>query len=412
MGASGFVLGNALRDARLALGLSLSAAADGILPRAQLADIESGATVTDDEIRRALFARLDLASDGRPRSESQRVRANLESCIRTGDWERATAELARLPAADDLHGLYSGLVIERHGDLGDASRSLDRWRQRQHVGSVSWTRASTALCRCLRDAGRIQDAIVTGEEALRELNGAIDADVEIQAELAATLAGAYCESGDLERALDLTAPPAAELDPTPWSEVSRCWARAIALHVAGRSDEARDTAFAGLLILRRLDRPLTLARLQNVAAWLAMQAEHFDLQQLDAMLQESELAVRTDDTNRSLATLLTTQAELAARKGDEEAARARLCEAQALMLTDDAGDRARVLAACAQVYASLHDVEEAVRLLLLARQLLEDSGARRSAAATWRQMADIYTSLQQPDLALACMQAAMDLLEL
>jgi hypothetical protein len=70
------------------------------------------------------------------------------------------------------------------------------------------------------------------------------------------------------------------------------------------------------------------------------------------------------------------------------------------------------MAAAAHVYASIGDVDTAMRHLLTARELLEGSGARRSAAGTWQQMAATYAAMGQEDLRLACLRAAMDLLDL
>lgn len=411
MQASAFDIGNALHDARLALGLTLGRAAAGICSRGELSRLESGAPDAERALLERLIGAMELDDRLVPRDPNAARRTACETAIRKGLWEDMDSAVALLPQDCNEHAFYLALSIEASGGVADAAGKLAQWITSTPQGLYR-LRAQTALCRCLRDNSQLAAAIELGESALAEALSDPEGDVEAGAELRGTLAGAYCETGHIERALELTEPPPATLEPSPWSEATRCWARAMTLYAAGRMDDARDVAFMGLEIMSRLDRPIALARLKNVGVWLAMQSNNFDAEQLHRLIEDSAGGTLDKDGPLSVSAVKTTEAQLLAKLGDRSRARRLLGDAQRIMLSEDEGSRARILAACGEVYAAMGDIEDAVRLLLMARQLLEDSGARRSAAATWRQMADIYTKLGEADLALACMRAAMELLDL
>jgi tetratricopeptide (TPR) repeat protein len=113
-----------------------------------------------------------------------------------------------------------------------------------------------------------------------------------------------------------------------------------------------------------------------------------------------------------LSLALSSRAELAIRCGDRVTALACIEEAVVLADGEDTGHRARITAGAAQIYAAAGERAESMRRLLLARELLETSGAKRSAAETWRQMAQTYEELGELDLTVECFKAATELLGL
>jgi tetratricopeptide (TPR) repeat protein len=143
-----------------------------------------------------------------------------------------------------------------------------------------------------------------------------------------------------------------------------------------------------------------------------MQTSVFEASQVDRMLRDSEGAFRQTHSPMDLSLALSSRAEFAIRCGDR--ATALSCIEEALVLADgeDTGHRARITASAAQIYAATGDRNESMRRLLIARELLEGSGAKRSAAETWRQMAQTYEELGEMDLTVACLKAATDLLGL
>jgi tetratricopeptide (TPR) repeat protein len=254
-------------------------------------------------------------------------------------------------------------------------------------------------------------SIEVGERALADAQADPHADPDVEAELRATLAGTYCETGDLFRAHELTETHERESE-DPWSMATQRWSRAMVLQTSGEFAEARALAFEALEILRSMDRPRSTAQLQNTAAWIAMQTPLFDVESIDYMLRDSERVFREAHAPVDLALALSSRAELAIRRGDLRTARACIEESLSLAQGEDSGLRARITASAAQIYAAAGETNESMKRLLVARTLLEESGAKRSAAATWRQMAQTYEDLGEMDLTIACLKAATDLMGL
>ncbi len=404
--------GSRLRDARLALGLWRTVAADGIVSADEFERIESARTLTCDPIAMALAVRMGFPFKSTTViADTDHARAiRIEAALRHGDWQRTNEMLAELSPAAPNFTYYSAIALERQGEFLGALRLLRDALATCAPKSLLHFRATAAKCRCFRYAGELQASIDVAERALQEFDA--NADEELVAELRATLAGTYCETGDLIRALDLTEPRTHAIGMGLWATATQRWARSMVLERSGRLAEAATAAFEALQILRDLDQPRTVARMQNNAAWLAMQSDTFDMPLVDGMLREAERTLRDVHASIDLAFVLTTRAELAARCHARETAISCATAAMALAVGQDVGFRARITAAAAHTFASIGEVDRSLALLLTARELLESSGARRSAAATWQEMATTYESLGQTDLQVACLRAAMDLLDL
>jgi len=406
-------LGTRLRDARLALGLTQTQAAEGIVTGAFLSLIESGQRTPSPKVAEALAARLRIPLDAEetPQDAMTATAVGVEVALRLGDWQAALVHLDSLPPAAPERWFYAGLIAEQQADFPEALRLLDAAASSPATAPSLRLRAKVFLCRCSRSAGDLMRSVEIGERALADIHADPHADPDVEAELRATLAGTYCETGDLFRALELTELPArAQQD--PWSMATQRWSRAMVLQTAGEFAEARALAFEALAILRTMDRPRSAAQLQNTAAWIAMQTPHFEVSEIDRMLRDSEQVFRQTHSPMDLSLALSSRAELAIRRGDRVTALACIEEALVLADSEDTGHRARITASAAQIYAAAGDRNESMRRLLVARDLLEGSGAKRSAAETWRQMAQTYEELGELDLTVECFKAATELLGL
>ena len=404
-------LGARLRDARIALGLTQTQAADGIVSGSFLSLIESGQRTPSPQVASALAARLRVPLTLEDDSE-RALAAQIEVALRLGDWHAADEYLASLTPESPEAWFFRGLVAEQRGDLGEAVADLNAAAIAASASADLRLRALVALCRCSRIAGDLFRSIEVGERAMAMADSDLHSDELVVGELRATLSGAYCETGDLLRARELTVARPTDTDGDPWHRATRLWARAMVLQTSGEFAEARAVVFEALELLRSLDRPRTTARLQNTAAWIAMQTQDYDSQELDQLLRGAESAFRTGNSPIDLATTLSSRAELAIRNGEPWRAREFISEALELSGAGNNGYHARITALGAQIYAALGESDRAMHLLLQARQLLEESGANRSAAATWRQLAHTYEQLGQLDLVVACLKAATDLLGL
>lgn len=406
-------LGARLRAGRQRRGLSLTDASRDICSASYLSLIEAGKRAPSAKVLRALCARLDLAE---PATASSTVGAAFEAvevAFAAGDFEAVARLLDREPESAQAW-LFRGMLFERTGNAPAAIEYYSRaWESSAASASVR-LRAATGLCRVLRDSGAITSAISVGDQALASLradggDGAVHADVEY--ELRAVLASVYCETGDLARALRLTRIDEVDAVPTLWQQVTSLWTRASVLQAAGDFAESAEVVHTALNLLQDQARPLAVARLGQTAAWLELQSEQPDLPAVRARLEHAEAQFRIQGFDTDLAYCLSTRAELHAREGDVVQTKAAIGEALQLLAGQD-GIRGSVLAGAAEAYAALGLVDDAHAALLEARRLLEPAGASRSAAITWRRMAALHEELGEPDLALACMKAATDLLGL
>ncbi len=406
-------LGARLRDARLAMGLTQTQAAEGIITGAFLSLIESGQRTPSPKVAAALAARLRLHLDEEPPQTAEAVAVlGVEVALRLGDRDSASEQLQRIPATSPKRWLYEGLIAEQCGDFDAALRFLDAAANSPGLPGDVRLRAKVALCRCSRDAGDLFRSIEIGERTLSEIHSDPKADPDVVAELRATLSGTYCETGDLHRAHELTAGWHDVGENDAWTLAMRRWSRSMVLQTAGEFAEARALAFEALEFLKSLDRPRATALLRDTAAWIAMQSPTFDVAEVDFMLRSSERVFRDTHAPLDLAVTLSSRAELAVRTNDLKTAVAVIEEALQLSETEDSGRRARLSAIAAQVYAAAGQVNQAMQLLRVARELLENAGAKRSAATTWRHMAQTYEDLGELDLTVACLKAATDLLGL
>ena len=404
--------GTRIRDARLALGLGLSVCARGLLPAEALARIEHGSETPDPVVAVRIAARLHMPAKDREIPSDAEFAASLsaEAALRRGDHTAVAEQLLGSPSVSGRRPLYRAYVAERRGDLTSAAQIL---QSEAHDESPLWRfRRLLALCRVLRDIGELGRSIAAGEAALSMATDAAFYDLDLLLELRSTLSGTYCETGDLVRAIDLTEPLPGNHEISSWANATRLWARAMALQTAGRFALALEAAHESLLLLQHLGRPAAFARLQNSAAWIAMQLPSFDTDRVNRDLEDSARFFRSIGAPLELALVLTSQSEFAVRTNRHAEARGMLAEVDKLLTQAEAGERARIMAAAAQLFARMGDLDEANRHLLSARELLENSGAKRSAAAVWKQMAETYASLGQQDLQIVCLRAAMDLLEL
>jgi len=406
--------GTRLRDARLALGLSQADVSKSLVTVTEFAMIESGRMHPDPVLAQALADRMQIPIDGTRRIIDPKLgnAVDLEAALRRGEWQRAVTLLEEFPQASAHHTYCAAVVLEQQGDFAGALAMLHEVLNGLETPTALRWRATVALCRCNRYAGALQESIAGAEAALLLLESRPDVDAETIAELRATLAGTYCETGELMHALDLTEQrDGAQLE-TPWSQATQRWARSMVLQRIGQAAESAALAFEALHILASLDQPRTVARMQNNTAWLAMQSPDFDAGVVEQLLRDAENAFRKDSAGVDLAFVLTSRAEFSVHQKEADLARDCLREALEITEREDLGLRARITAAAAQIYASLGDTDTSMQHLLTARTLLEDSGAKRSAAAAWKLMAETYAALGHTDLQLACLRAAMELLEL
>lgn len=400
--------GARLRKARRDAGLSQSEVADGIVSPSYLSLVEAGLRQPSASVAAALSERLHvpLLVDA---SATDVHFVAAQAALRAGDLASATSRTAKMPEDSAARLLLDGQLQERRGEIAKAPRTLERALAAAVVGSDLWFEVSAALCRCALDAGLLNRAIDVGERAIAQPTAGSPRAEDIVVEVKATLSGVYCQSGNLERARELTAAAVDEVG-DPRLRASQLWARSIVEFSSGDRAAAERFAVEALHLFRMLDRPVSLARMEVNAVTLRMNNGRFDVSEGDALLTHAEHTFRTMGSPIDLAACLSARAEFEVLRGDVRRARESIEEAVLLVRDEGVGMRARVYASAGSVFAAIGEAESASAHLRTARDLLEGGGARRSAAETWRALAGTYESMGQVDLALACMKAVTDLL--
>lgn len=403
-------LGAQIRAARQAARLSQGAAAEGICSVSHLSLIESGRRIPSFEIEQAL--RLRLGMDPQTAREPSEDFQAIELALRLGNLDAADERLAALTSGNSPAAqFYRARVADLRGHENAADAYAVALRATGQPDDLK-IRAATALCRILRDRGDLTEAVAVGEQAVAEFSTAGPGLDPLVVDLHGTLAGAYCETGDLVRARQLTRLVEERATGEIRSRASLLWAEAMVSYSGGRFVEAARATSQALSLLEALDMPLVRADLQQTSVWLALRTEELVDPGLHPLVVNAELMIRSVGTPMQLAMCLSTRAELEARLGHPAAAEKALLEALELLAEDNHGVRARIMAAAAETMFHINKAEQARAYLLEARATLEASGAQRSAAIVWRQLAAVHEGLGDVDLAYACLKAATDLLGL
>jgi len=404
-------IGQELHLQRTHLGLSLAEVAEGVCSVSYLSLIESGKREPSKNVLARIRLRLGLRDANAERIAILDALDSAEAEFRLGNFEQAEQWL-RSAGPGVGATLLSAEIADARGEFELAIRGFTDVSDDVTASPLQRVKALTGKCRVLRDFGEMSAAQSCGESALHEASALGVEAIEAQAELRATLAGVYCETGDIRRAHELLEALDSDASVSEWKRAALEWGKSTVLSTEGKFGESADYARRALSRLRSLDRPRTEANLIQTAAWLELKAGNASKSQIFADLQRAESVLRSVGAPYELAMCLGTIAEADSIFGDAEHARQAISEAVQLTQKLDAGFRARVLADGAMVSLRLGDLAECERLLLESRRLLEGSGAARSAALTWRQLGAIHEALGQVDLALSCLKAATDLVGL
>lgn len=214
------VLGQRLRSARLATGLTQGQVADGAVSTAYISRIEAGQRRPDLDLLGRIAERLGTTAEELllglrhdERAELQLELDHAELALASGNatqaLERTEAVLAALPD-DDSSGLQrpAGFVrafaLEATGDLDGAIVALEQLTD-SGPSDLVWLRGQIALCRCYREAGDLAMAIEVGQRAEDTIEEQGLGGLSEAVQLTLTMAAAFFERGDTGHAVRLCA---------------------------------------------------------------------------------------------------------------------------------------------------------------------------------------------------------------
>ncbi len=295
------LLGQRIRAARLAAGLTQAEAASGTVTAAYISRIEIGNRRPDVQLLVHLAAKLrttvEALVDGTGGDELAALELELghaELSLRTGDPATALSkvhvvlesELALQPKARQLVTHAQHLRAEALEALGrhrEAIGVLEKVVVATSRGS-RWLRAQIGLSRCYRETGDLSRAVTSGREALDVAKGLGLANTDEAIQLTLTVAAALYEQGDVDLALTACreALVAADQIASPIAQASAYWNASLIQTRQGEVADALPLARKAVGIMERCDDHRNLARLRTALAGIQLRLDPPDLEGAEA----------------------------------------------------------------------------------------------------------------------------------
>jgi transcriptional regulator with XRE-family HTH domain len=418
-------VGRRIRSVRLEMGLSQAEVAEGMLSASYVSLVESGrrqpATPALQHIAERLGVDIGYLRDGVDAEVRRRARLALghaEVALRQGDVDdayRRFRELETMPGIgdDQFRQIQIGLALaaELRGDLEEALSILGELAEtaRRSPAVNPWMDVAESLCRCYREAGDLDLAISTGEEAMRNADELNLSASDEYVRLGCTVLAAYFERGDLAKATLMAADLVRIADAmgAPHTRGAAYWNAALMAESRGDVGQALVLVDRALALFGESNDRRNLGRLRITYAWMLLQqsppqAEHA-LEMLDKVrgelvLHGSTVDVGYCDTERARALL----------------AMGRIAEARAAAEASlsGLGEKPRIESAQAglllgRVLREQGNVAGCLEQCAAAAGRLEAMGASRQAAGAWRELGDLYRDLDRDGEALDAYDRAL-----
>lgn len=408
-------LGNRLRAARVAMGLTQTELAGADVSVGYISRIESGHRRPNGKVLAKLATRLGVPVEqlltGAAQRELDDIRLALdyaELSLESGEPVEAEARsaeaLVRAKSAslDDLTDRARFLharALEALGRLDDAILELEDLIGHTTSGLVKM-RAGIALSRGYRDSGDLTKAIEAGEGILDRLAGTPLEQTDESVQLAVTIAAAYFERGDSGHAVRVcrTAVGKAEALGSSTARASAYWNASLMEANRGAVGDAVPLAERALALLGEGCDARNLARLRTQLGTMQLRLDPPEVSAAERNLERaaeeltwssaSPVDVARNDLARARARFISgdldTAAELSQQVQTSIGEQAPLVRGDALSLTG------QVLMAQGEVARAASCFREAVLAMA-------GVGADRSAAQQWFELADLLDSVGLTD---------------
>lgn len=349
------------------------------------------------DLRRDLdLAALGLAATGPApaRAAADRV-LDLLATATVPDLERAARRLR-------------ATALETAGDLAGAVDELRRVSA-VPVPEVGWILDLISLSRCLRELGRLDEAIAVGEEAEADVRRLGLAETTEAVRLTVSVAAGYLFRGDVRHGARLCRRAAAAADQhrLPVAKAAALWNRSIALDANGDPDAGLPLALDALAILEGHRETRLVARVRTYVATLQLTAQPADLDGALAMLERARAELdRAGAPAIDVARHRLCAARVHYGLGDDLAAARLLDESEALTPAVAPELRAWQSALRGRLAAGRGDVHRTREHFLAAVHTLTGTGADKDAAQVWFELGETLTRLGEDQLALQAFRSA------
>ncbi|XBB65302.1 helix-turn-helix domain-containing protein [Nocardioides sp. WV_118_6] len=319
-----------------------------------------------------------------------------------GVLDRLTAAGATAPHLERAARRLRATAREAAGDITGAIADLDHLTA-VPVAELRWVQDLISLSRCHRNAGDLDRAIATGEDAeptIRDL-GLATTDEAFQ--LAITVAGAYVGRGDLGHATRICTRAAEEAEQLGLhlARASALWNRSIALHEDGFALAALTDALEALEYFAAHGDTRNLGRLRTQVASIRLA-----LHPPDALGALEILALAREEIDWSTAgavdpaghRLMTAHA--LHLLGDDDRASAVLDESERARPADVPEMQAWQTALRGRICAARGDLPGARGHFQDAVALLYAIDSRSDIGQLWFELGDILVALDEPEQAI------------
>jgi tetratricopeptide (TPR) repeat protein len=407
-------VGQRLRQARKAAGLTQRELAFEGCTAAYVSRIEAGARVPSLQILREFGTRLGVSADylATGHDELGGLSADLleaEVSLQLGDEQRATElyEAARdradSPAALARAQLGLGRLALRRDDAALGTALLEQALSSGELDSGDASAAANALGRSYVSQNRYEDAFALFERSLDEARAHGDRFEEVR--FALLLANAYIDHGDYGRA-HATLGEVLELarqTTDPMFRASLYWSQSRVHLSQGEPDRAAEYAQLAIATLKASEQTLAAAGALLLLAFI--ENDRGNPEAALALVEEGEPIVSAagDSTNAAMFTVERARALSALGEGDE--AVELLLGIVPRLNAAAPQDATRAYSAVADVFRRQGDVARALELYELAVE--QAPIENRHVVAALRAMAEIHEEQGNGELALELLKRAL-----
>jgi tetratricopeptide (TPR) repeat protein len=409
------LLGQRLKEARLAGGLRQADVAAKHCSVAYLSRIEAGQRRPDPRLLERLVEGLPVSLEsllrGSGPDQHTELRLELdyaELYLSAGEpaeaLDRAEKVLAVIGSSVGALALdarrIQGSAQEALGRLSDAIETLVALAAEETLGGLARIDVARALCRCFREAGDLDRAVAVGESAVARADAdGLEGTTEC-IQLMLTLAAAHYERGTIVEAVRLceSAIGRAEDLGAPSARAGAYWNASVIESHRGNVHEAIELAKKALALFEVDGEGRHLAMLRSQLGIFMMRLDPPDVDAAERNLTQASI---------ELAAANATPADLA--RNNLALAQAHLLRgdlAQAKTAADTVVETTRqtypLLAAEAQmvtagVFATQGDIDRAVAVCRESVLLLSMVGADRAVGQLWFDLADLLEGLGEHD---------------
>jgi tetratricopeptide (TPR) repeat protein len=356
--------------------------------------------------------------DAEVRRRARLALGHAEVALRQGevaDAYRRFGELVADPGLADEQQrrarLGLALAAERLGNLEEALRLIEELAEeaRREPNVQPWMDVAEAQSRCYHEAGDLDLAIKTGEEAMR-----FAAELGLQASdeyvrLGCTVLAAYYERGDLARATVMANDLInnAEASGAPHTRGAAYWNAAVLAESRGQIGEAVTLLERAQALLGESDDRRNLSRLRVAHAWLLLQQNPPEAARALEVLDGVRDEMRSHGGAVDMGYFETERARALLALGRVEEARSAADASLRSLGEQPRIESARARLLLGRILREQGDTDGCLEQCSAAANMLEAMGASRQAAAAWRELGDLYRDLGRTDDALAAYDRAL-----